>query len=442
MNKILTVQTPSGNILLVLPDGQGGVVYRQLNGEIYVGSCENLELYCCEGADGEDGLSAYEIAVNNGFVGTEQEWLDSLVGADGSDGLSAYQIWLNEGNTGTEQDFLDSLIGPAGSDGAPGADGQDGTDGADGLSAYEIWLNEGNTGTEQDFLDSLVGPQGPAGADGQDGADFDPGLLGLDIQGTNVVLQYNGVNIDMVDICLIDCDTPSIVITDRDLGDIETGVTQSFDLSLDVASGGGCDPVTYGISNEVNCTVNFISINNIEVTPTADGPYSFDLTGTCDDGTTFDVGTVSGDGTSTLDFGVQVGEVSGEILFQTEMVAGSPHTSNITVEYDYSLVSDPVDIDKYSGDSVDQGTIVSDTYDSGTGIRNIEIAPPGGGFVVGPIIRTTQLYDDPAGLNPNGCIANGDKVAIDLIVPASDGNLTNNSDSYVVVASGATCTRV
>lgn len=26
-------------------------------------------------------------------------------------GLSAYQIWLNEGNTGTEQDFLDSLIG-------------------------------------------------------------------------------------------------------------------------------------------------------------------------------------------------------------------------------------------------------------------------------------------------------------------------------------------
>jgi ACT domain-containing protein len=28
---------------------------------------------------------------------------------DAQDGLSAYQIWINEGNTGDEQDFLDSL---------------------------------------------------------------------------------------------------------------------------------------------------------------------------------------------------------------------------------------------------------------------------------------------------------------------------------------------
>lgn len=31
------------------------------------------------GADGNDGLSAYDIAVNNGFEGTEAKWLDSLV---------------------------------------------------------------------------------------------------------------------------------------------------------------------------------------------------------------------------------------------------------------------------------------------------------------------------------------------------------------------------
>ena len=36
------------------------------------------------GAMGFAGLSAYEIAVFNGFNGTEQEWLDSLVGKDGS----------------------------------------------------------------------------------------------------------------------------------------------------------------------------------------------------------------------------------------------------------------------------------------------------------------------------------------------------------------------
>lgn len=33
------------------------------------------------GDKGDNGLSAYQIAVNNGFVGTEQEWLDSLGGS-------------------------------------------------------------------------------------------------------------------------------------------------------------------------------------------------------------------------------------------------------------------------------------------------------------------------------------------------------------------------
>lgn len=50
---------------------------------------------------GADGKSAYEIAVENGFVGTETEWLASLKGAPGKDGA----------------------------DGAPGAPGKDGKDG-------------------------------------------------------------------------------------------------------------------------------------------------------------------------------------------------------------------------------------------------------------------------------------------------------------------------
>ena len=40
-----------------------------------------------DGADGADGKSAYELAVENGFVGTEAEWLDSLKGEDGTDGI-------------------------------------------------------------------------------------------------------------------------------------------------------------------------------------------------------------------------------------------------------------------------------------------------------------------------------------------------------------------
>lgn len=36
--------------------------------------------------NGENGLSAYEIALKHGFVGTEEEWLASLKGKDGADG--------------------------------------------------------------------------------------------------------------------------------------------------------------------------------------------------------------------------------------------------------------------------------------------------------------------------------------------------------------------
>ena len=37
---------------------------------------------------GKDGKSAYEIAIEHGFVGTENEWLQSLKGADGKDGIT------------------------------------------------------------------------------------------------------------------------------------------------------------------------------------------------------------------------------------------------------------------------------------------------------------------------------------------------------------------
>lgn len=50
------------------------------------------------GVPGKDGASAYEIAVENGFEGTEEEWLASLVGQPGPDGFSP-TITENEENT-------------------------------------------------------------------------------------------------------------------------------------------------------------------------------------------------------------------------------------------------------------------------------------------------------------------------------------------------------
>ena len=67
------------------------------------------------GANGKDGCSAYEIAIENGFVGTAAEWLESLKGRDGIDGK-------------------DGADGLPGKDGTNGKDGKDGRDGKDGVS--------------------------------------------------------------------------------------------------------------------------------------------------------------------------------------------------------------------------------------------------------------------------------------------------------------------
>ena len=134
---------------------------------------------------GKDGKSAYQIAIENGFVGTETEWLESLKGADGqdgvngSDGKSAYEIAVEYGFVGTETEWLESLKGSDGRDGVDGKDGADGlpgkdgidgepgADGTDGKSAYIIAVEHGFTGTETEWLASLKGADGKDGADGQ-----------------------------------------------------------------------------------------------------------------------------------------------------------------------------------------------------------------------------------------------------------------------------------
>ena len=90
---------------------------------------------------GKDGKSAYEIAVEHGFVGTEAEWLKSLKGVDGKNGID----------------------GLPGKDGKSGADGLPGRDGIDGKSAYIIAVEHGFSGIETEWLQSLKG------ADGKDG---------------------------------------------------------------------------------------------------------------------------------------------------------------------------------------------------------------------------------------------------------------------------------
>lgn len=59
----------------------------------------------------DESISAYEIAVENGFVGDEQAWLDSLHGADGKDGadLDINDIYEAAKQNGYEGSFIQFL---------------------------------------------------------------------------------------------------------------------------------------------------------------------------------------------------------------------------------------------------------------------------------------------------------------------------------------------
>lgn len=149
------------------------------------------------GRDGTNGLSAYQIAVQNGFVGSNAEWLNSLKGAtaakgdDGGDGWSpVFQTesvnggsylklvdWV--GGTGTKPDQIGFVsdggivataatannlrgekgiqgeVGEKGEKGDKGDLGSEGVQGEQGLSAYNIAVLNGFVGTEEEWAISL-----------------------------------------------------------------------------------------------------------------------------------------------------------------------------------------------------------------------------------------------------------------------------------------------
>ncbi len=151
-------------------------------------------------------------------------------------------------------------------------------------------------GTQTASTDITINGDGTAASPLSVASPFDPALLELIQDGTNVILNYNGAPSGSVDICGIDCTITNITVMNRVLGNTTTSVTQNIDYTASVTSSVDCAPIVYAVSNQVNSTVVFNSLTSIDVTVTADGAFSFDVTGTCADGTTTNLGTISGTG--------------------------------------------------------------------------------------------------------------------------------------------------
>ncbi len=154
---------------------------------------ENGELIDAVELGFADGLGAYELWIELGNQGTEEDFLDSLVGVDGEPGQDGAQGEPGQdgaqgepGQDGAQgepgQDGAQGEPGQDGAQGEPGQDGAQGVPGQDGVSAYETWLSLDNTGTEEDFIAALTS-----------NAAFSPsthGIFDSDSNGTTFVIDH------------------------------------------------------------------------------------------------------------------------------------------------------------------------------------------------------------------------------------------------------------
>jgi hypothetical protein len=106
-----------------------------------------------------DAKSAYVIALEHGFIGSEDEWLASLKGAKGEQGEQGIQGVQGE-------------KGQNGKDGTNGTNGIDGVDGKDGIGITNAEINTSGelTLTYSNGTSANLGKV--VGADGKDGADL------------------------------------------------------------------------------------------------------------------------------------------------------------------------------------------------------------------------------------------------------------------------------
>lgn len=158
-----------------------------------------------DGTNGQNGLSAYEIAKNGGFIGSEDEWLASLKGEkgeqgeqgiqgiqgvqgekgergekgqNGADGIGIANSEINKNGelvitySNNTVDNLGVVVGADGKDGTNGTNGIDGIDGKDGIGITNAEINNSGELTLTYSNGTSVNLGKVVGADGKDGADL------------------------------------------------------------------------------------------------------------------------------------------------------------------------------------------------------------------------------------------------------------------------------
>ncbi|MGJ3768646.1 GH25 family lysozyme [Limosilactobacillus mucosae] len=95
-----TTELQGGEMLVASPDGQNKIPKLAPTGAFLFNNADGDNMWTLikpkvgtiKGEKGADGKSAYEVALANGYTGTQAQWLASLKGADGAPGKDG-QTW-------------------------------------------------------------------------------------------------------------------------------------------------------------------------------------------------------------------------------------------------------------------------------------------------------------------------------------------------------------
>lgn len=180
--------------------------------DLYEQIIEEIDKKASSIQDGADGDSAYEIAVKNGFTGSESEWLASLKGTDGANGTNGVDGFsptasVTQSDTGalitiTDKSGTTTANILNGTDGKDGTNGTDGEKGADGISptvtvtktdtGATISITDINGTTTADLTNGVIGKDGVSPTASVAQTDTGATVTVTDANGTTTANLTNG----------------------------------------------------------------------------------------------------------------------------------------------------------------------------------------------------------------------------------------------------------